>query len=98
MTGESRDLASRYEYRRAPTGGGVKPYGSDVGAGAGGGFAGGGGTSGGAGATARYGAPAGGGGRGGRGDLYGQRAPMLMGELQDDLGLTRDQAAGLVGN
>jgi len=94
LTGESRDMASRYEYRRAP-GGGVKPYGSDVGGGA---FAGGGGTSGGAGATGRFAAPAGGGGRGGRGDLFGERAPMLMRELQDDLGLTRDQAAGLVGN
>ena len=35
---------------------------------------------------------------GGRGDLYAQRAPMIMADLKRELGLTHEQAAGLVGN
>ena len=38
------------------------------------------------------------GGGGKRGDLYSQRAPLIMRDLQRDLGLTKEQAAGLVGN
>jgi uncharacterized protein (TIGR02594 family) len=79
----SRYATSQFDFRRAP-GGGVKPEGSDVGAG--------GGSSGGGGATASWG----GGGKGG--DLFNQRAPQLMTELQEDLGLSKHQAAGLVGN
>ena len=42
--------------------------------------------------------PAGGRAGGGRGDLYAQRAPMIMADLKRELGLTHEQAAGLVGN
>ncbi len=49
-------------------------------------------------AYARAGAAGGGRGGGGRGDLYAQRAPMIMADLKRELGLTHEQAAGLVGN
>lgn len=34
----------------------------------------------------------------GKGDLFGQRAGQIVNDLQRDLGLTREQAAGIVGN
>ena len=49
-------------------------------------------------AYARASAAGGGRGGGGRGDLYAQRAPMIMADLKRELGLTHEQAAGLVGN
>ena len=49
-------------------------------------------------AYARAGAAGGGRAGGGRGDLYAQRAPMIMADLKRELGLTHEQAAGLVGN